>query len=394
MHYWALGIRYIAMTLGCLVVLARCMLQGTHYKSLTEIRRETASNYSQQVLETIVEVCDEAKLPTLFSVGTGGSLWTPSYTGGVQAMIPTPKPSQTGLTVSLGAAESLTQNLQYNDFGAAALSRVTTLYYLLCFELRYGNVVLPNGTFYTAVERANSHESFLLWTQRPNGQYIGVTEQKREQFVRFAHDITYWTQHAEPALHDLLSTTGKLYRFSVESTMAIANLRQARAARSKMEQAVAAVQAELKAKQQAFDALKAQATTSKADPRVVQTLLQLAGQELQGYMQAVPKVTAELDKLDSDIRSNMRILEELERVLGSALAELKDNDADLASLDIASIIAAFHSSIDTMLREDGQPPAAFGFTAPQVAGSHAQDSASKVYGPRSGALQQLFVVPH
>jgi len=394
MKHWAMGIRHLSITLGCVVALVGCTLQGTHYKSLTEIRRETASNYSQQVLETIVEVCDEAKLPALFSVGTGASLWTPSYTSGLQAAIPTAKPSTTGLTVSLGSTESLTDNLQYSDFGAAAMSRVTTLYYLLCFELRYGNVVLPHGTFYTAVERASSHEPFLMWTQRPDGQYVGVTEHKREQFMRFAHDVTYWTQHAEPALHDLLSATGKLYRFSVESTTAIAKLRQARSAKAKMEKAVAEVQAALKAKQQAFDALKAQATTSKADPRVLQTLLQLAGQEVQGYMQAVPKVTAELDKLDSEIQSNMMTLEELTGVLGSALVELKYDDPDLASLDIASLITAFRSSIDTILREDGQPPAAFGFTAPQVAGSRAQDSASKIYGPRSGAVQQLFVIAH
>ena len=212
--------------------------------------------------------------------------------------------------------------------------------------------------------------------------------------MRFAHDVTYWTQHAEPSLHDLLSATGKLYRFSAEATTAVAHLRQARTAKAKMEKAVAEVQAELKAKQQAFDTLKAQATTSKADPRVLQTLLQLAGQEVQGYMQAVPKVTAELDKLDSEIQSNMRTLEELTGVLGSALVELKYSDPDLASLDIASIIVAFRSSIDSTLHADGQPPAAFGFTAPQVAGSHAQDSASKVYGQRSGGIQQLIVVPH
>ena len=170
MKHWAMGIRHISMTLGCLIALMGCTLQGAHYKSLTEVRRETASNYSQQVLETIVEVCDEAKLPALFSVGTGTSLWTPSYSTGLQAAIPTAKPSTTGLTVSLGSTESLTDNLQYSDFGAAAMSRVTTLYYLLCFELRYGNVVLPHGTFYTAVEQASSHQSFLMWTQKPNGR--------------------------------------------------------------------------------------------------------------------------------------------------------------------------------------------------------------------------------
>src|SRR5262245_53647083 len=108
MKYWAMGIRHITMTLGCLSVLAGCMFQGTHNKSFSEVRRETANNYSQQILETIVEVCDEAKVPALFAVGTGSSLWTPSSSGSLSAAIPTAKPSTTGLTVTLGAAESLT----------------------------------------------------------------------------------------------------------------------------------------------------------------------------------------------------------------------------------------------------------------------------------------------
>lgn len=210
MGHWT--VCYASITLGCMLILTGCAFQRAHYKSLVHMQAETATNYSQQVLEAIIGVCDNAKLPVLFSVESGASTWMPLYNSNAVATIPTLIVGQTSVTGSLGGGESLTTQLQYNDFGSAAMSRAISLYGLLCFTLQYGETVLPNGTLRTVVEPADSHEHFLIWGKRRNGQYLGVTQDKSEQFLHFAHDVTYWTRHATPDVSDLTSTTGKLLR--------------------------------------------------------------------------------------------------------------------------------------------------------------------------------------
>lgn len=389
MKHWTMGMRSIGMTLGCMVVLTGCAFQGVHYKSLLQLREKSAMNYSQQVLETIVGVCDEARLPIFFSVELSTSLWNPTYSGSATAMVPALTAGQTNMTGGLLAAgETLNNQIQYKDFGSAAMSRVATLYNFLCFPLQYGNVVLPHGTFYTAVDTGSSRENFLMWAKRQNGQYVGVTPAKSEQFLQFAHDVTYWTQHATPDLRDLNSTTGQLYRFSIEYNTAIAHLINARLSRFKTEEAATRVREALKAKQPALDALKEEAKTSKVNPVVLQVLLQLESQELQAQAQTVAKLAAELDKLDSDIQSNTSTLGELEATLGESLAKLKTDDSDLATLDTDAILAAFRNNFDTLLTGDRKLEEAKVLTLPHAGGHKAQDSVDKLYRDRFLSLPQ------
>jgi len=388
---WAIGVRRLCMILGCMVVLTGCVFQRAHYKSLLELREESAINYSRQVLETIVGVCDEARLPVFFSVEAGVSHWTPSYSSSATAAFPALALGYLGVTGTLGGGEALSNQLQYNDFGAAAMTRVTALYGLLCFAIRHDQSALPNGTLYTAVDQADSRDNFLLWAQRRNGRYLGVSPAKREQFLKFAHDVTYWTQHATPDLRDLISTTGRLYRFSIEFHTAVTNLITSRLARFKTEEAAAQVQEALKAKQQALNALKEEARTSKLDPVVLRALLDVEIQELKALAEAVTKLSGALDKLDSDARTNAAALRELTTLYEGIVAELKRDDPDLAGVDTEPVIAAFRKSIESIMTADREQLQALQVPGlPSAAGHKAQDPVDKLYRQRFEDLPPSF----
>jgi len=143
-----------------MVVLMGCAFERAHYKSLPELREETSNNYSQQVLETIVGTCDDARLPAFFRVEAGFSSWSPSFSGSTGATVATLPTGGTVISGNLGIAEAMNKQIQYNDFGSASMTRVVSLYHLLCFEIRSGDTVLPNGTFYTVVDKASSPEHF------------------------------------------------------------------------------------------------------------------------------------------------------------------------------------------------------------------------------------------
>jgi hypothetical protein len=297
----------------------------------------------------------------------------------------------TGIIGSFTAEESMQNQLLLQSFGSAAMSRVTSLYSLLCFTIQYGNTVLPNGTFYTAVETADTREHFLIGAKKRNGQYVGVTPARSKDFLQFAQDVTYWTQSAEPALRDLVSTTGKLYRFSIEYDTAAAHLVQARLTKFATEEAMAGAQEALKAKQQAFDALTAEAKTSTSNPLVLQTLLQLASQELQAYKQNAAQLTAELGKLDNEILSHANTLVELETLLEDILAALTMYDPNLATLDTPAIIAFFRQNFETFRRGDRQQLEALpGLALPPVAGHKARDSTDQLYRERFQTLPPQF----
>src|SRR5207302_1970795 len=133
----------------------------------------------QQVLQTIVNTCDAARLPVFFRLENSTSIWQPNYATGSSAggaalgvSIPNLDLGQSTVQGILGFGERLNKQLNLLNFGAAAMSRVTTLYGFLCFPLHYGRYVFPHGTLYTAVDTADTREPFLLWVKRPNGQYL------------------------------------------------------------------------------------------------------------------------------------------------------------------------------------------------------------------------------
>jgi len=384
-----------------MVALTGCVFQKMHEKTLTDLQEATSLHYSQQVLQTIVSTCDTARLPVFFRLENSTSIWQPNYAtsssaGGAALGVTIPKLDlgQSTVQAILGFGEGLSKQLNLQNFGAAAMTRVTTLYGFLCFPLRYGDYVFPHGTLYTVVDTADTQEPFLLSVKRPNGQYLGVTPARRKDFMRFAQDVTYWSQTAEPQLSDLISATGMLYRFSAEYDTAVANVVRARLARFQTEDAMAQAQAKLKDKQQAFDALTAEAKTSHAPPLVLQTLLQLASQELQAQSAAIAKVGAEFDALDKEIVSNTTTLVQLVSSLESILAEIKEHDSSLASLDTTPILMDFRQRLETIQHGDRQQLAALPLlTLPPVAGVRARETSDQLYRERFQSLPPVLQTP-
>jgi len=391
MKHWVVGVRSICMTVGCIVALTGCVFRGTHYKSLSELRAATSLNYSQQVLDTIIGACEEARLPAFFKVENALSAWSPSITGSAAAAIPMLVVGNTNVTGTLGGTETFNNQIQYNNFSPSSMTRVAALYSLVCFELRYGNTVLPNGTFYTVMDKANSPEHFVIWTKTRNGQYVGVTPAKVKAFLQFAYDVTYWTQHAEPHPQDLLSTPGKLYRFSVEYNTTAGTVVEARLAKFHLQEVVTSAREALKAKQQAFEALKEEVKTSKVNPIILQSLLQLESQELQAQGQNLAKLTADHGKLDSSIISSSRTLVESIGMLEEILTELKTHDPNLATLDTDAIIAVFRQLTELFLQGSREQLAALRLPSlPAAAGLKARESADELYRSRFEALPLQF----
>jgi hypothetical protein len=361
---------------------------------LPEIRAETAANYSQQVLESIIDTCDNARLPTFFSVESGASSWTPSYSASGTALIPMLQVGQTSVTGVLGGGEARTSQLQYNDFGSAAMSRIASLYHLLCFKVQHGDLVLPQGTLLTVVDRASSGDHFLYRGKMRNGHYLGVTPAKSAEFLLFARDVTFWSRNATPDVHDLSSTTGKLYRFSVEYPTVVANLVTARLGLLKTTEALTALQTTLQAKQQAFEALQTEAKTSRTPPLVLQTLLQVAIQELTALTQARSTLSAARDKQESDVFINSRQLVVLEALFAEILTTLKEHDPSLADLDIVAILDAIRKTDEVFLHgERQQLEAIVALQHPQVSGAKAQEPVDELYRERFEALPPSFIDP-
>jgi hypothetical protein len=265
---------------------------------------------------------------------------------------------------------------------------------LLCFAIHSGSTVLPNGTLLSVVDKADSPEHFIVWSKLRNGQYVGVTPAKSEAFLHFAHDVTYWTRHATPDVRDLGSTTGKLFRFSVEYPAAVGNLVTSRLAKFKNTEALSKLQEVFQAKQQSFEALKKEARTSHTNPLVLKTLLEVEIQELTAQGQAMAALAASSEKLDGEILDNSNTLVALEALLEDILTTLKRHDPDLASLDVDALLAAFRKSDETLRTGDRQQLEALrALKAPHVAGAGAQESVDKLYRDRFESLPQSFADP-
>jgi hypothetical protein len=380
------------------VVLAGCAMQGAHYQSILRLHNESAVNYSQQVLDTIASVRDEAKLPVFFRVEGATSSWTPSYNASVSATLPVPTPvgdnaitSRGVVSPSVGGGEVYTNVIQYNDFGSAAMSRIDALFGFLCFPIHFSGLVLPNGTLYTIVEETTSRDHLLLWTKTRHGRYLGVTSAKNENFLKFAHDVTYWAQTASPDPHDLASVTGSLYRFFSETVPTELALAQAVLAKPAAQAAVEETQKALKAQQQAFDALKQESKTSSAPAAVLQTLITLERDAMQAREQEVAKAKAHLSQAEADIKQNSSKLQLLYFSLQSALNDLKAHDPAVSDIDVDGIIAKLNDRQKIILSGDRQQiEKLLAFALHRALGQNARQTTDDLYRERFESLPPRF----
>lgn len=393
--------------LSGVLTLTGCVMMKPHYRSMQQLRKEATINYSQQVLDTIVDMRDQARIPILFSVEAGNSTWTPNYSLSTSVFAPlyglagVGRAPQVGsglvsigessLTSTVAGGEAMTNQLQYNDFGAAAMTRAHELYSLVCFPIQYGEVVLPNGVLFTLVDVADTRENMLFWAKTRDGRYLGVTPDKTEQFVAFAHDVTYWVQHAAPQASDLRSTAGSLFSFSIAYATTEEALIKAVLAKLGSQEAVAKAQKDLQAKQQKFEDLKAEAKESKTNPAVLQTLLTFEREELQAQQKAVANSAAQLGKAQTDIAANQQELVTLLASMKETLTLIERDDPDLEDLHIDVLSKMLHDRIDTILSEDRTKITALeAHPLPHAAGLTAEESADELYRERFESLPQQF----
>lgn len=375
------------ITICCAFVLTGCMMQQTHYKSMSKLRQESATNYSQQVLDTIVDVHDRARLPVFFSVENGSSLWNPSYSGSGVALIPMLTVGKTDVSGNLLGGETMSNELQYNDYGSAAMSRVTALYNLLCFPIEVAGVTMPNGTLFTIVDKADVRDHFLLWSKTADGQYLGVTKEKNEKFIHFAHDVIYWTRHATPDLTDLQSTTGKLYRLAVAYEPSEALLIHAVRAKPKIQQALANAQTAYKEAQQVFETLKNEARSSRTNAEVMTALLKFELDNVQAHAKHVADITVQLRNVETEIAALQDQLKGFLSMLQQALNEIVTYDSDVSDPVVAAIMEHLHKNIDTILTGDPDKiKATESLLLPYAPGYKANEPVDELYRERFESL--------
>ncbi len=376
--------------------LTGCLMKKMHYKSFLELREEAARNYSVQVLDSIVGVLEHAELPVFFNVEAGQSTWTPTYTlssGNVVSAwthdITLDTNTVTATSPSSSSGESVTSTLQYNDFGAAAMTRINALYAFLCLPMQFGEVKFPNGALYTIVDKADSPKSFILSSKIAHDSYMGVVQKKSFAFLRFSNDVTYWSRHDKPETNDLASVAGILYRFSFEYPRKKQALIDAIKSKESAQVSISKVQQALKDKRKEFENLQIEAKTTKTNAQIMQTLLQYKQKELEAKAKGFASVNEKISKAEVTIKTNKAELEGLIMVLENGLQEIIDNDPDVKSVNVATLTADLHKHLEQImagvkeiLEEE--------FTIPGAKGLNAGESRDDLYRERFESLPPRF----
>ncbi len=375
-----------------LLVFAGCAFRNSHYLSFQEVRQETASNYSQQVLDAIVGIMDRAEMPLFFSVEAGQSGWSPTYTANIAAAIPGPwRSDTTTLNPTVQSSETFSSTIQLNDFGSAAMSRVSMLYGLLCFPIQISNTELPHGALFTTVEIHDTPNDFVIWSKLKNGKYLGVTEEKKREFLLFAQDTTYWTQHSRPETGDLLSTAGLFYRFTVDYPEKISELAEAVVIHDGLQSGLEAAQKACEQQTAEYEAAKKDALAKGADSTIAKTLLEFEREDLKTQEQSLAAMSGQLAATHNTIVTTVRDLELLIASLESVLTKVKENDPDAAAkVDPQATVKPLGEYIDRIVAGDEEVLKQVRGMIPSTGSVDAEDSIDDLYRERFESLPQQF----
>lgn len=389
-----ISLRGIGLCLSCTILFSGCVMQRAHYKSFGKLRDEAASNYTQQVLDTIVDVMDEGDIPVFFSIEAGQSGWQPSFSGSVTSSLRGPWNNDwadaIGISPTISKSESMSDSIQYNDFGAAAMIRVCALYGLLCLPQEVAGVKLPNGVLYAIADISDSNDGFIAWSKMKDGRYLGITEEKKSDFIAFSRDVTYWSRGYTPDPKDLLSVPGIFYRCSAEYAAAQLSLAQAVATKMGAQAGVAEAQKAYEQKLQEFEALKEEAKKSKSDPEIMKTLLQFEREEVQAKAQAVAGVAAAIGQADSTIKASRRKINSLMPLIAGTFKKIQDSDPDVGPIDIEGVLVSINDYVEKIEAGDQKVLAEIANVLPHSAGLDAKDSVDDLYRERFEALPQRF----
>ncbi len=373
------------------VLTSGCVMQRPHYKSFIKLRAETAENYSQQVLDAMADVLDKGHIPVFFSIEAGQSGWQPRYSGGITAVIPAPwRSDTTTLQPNFSGGEGLSNSIQFNDFGSAAMIRISALYGLVCLPQEVAGVKLPNGVLYTIASISKNRKDFLMSAKLSDGRWLGVPEEKKSEFIAFARDVTYWARGGAPDPKDLLSVPGTFYRCSAEYASAQLSMAQAVGTKQGMAGAVAPAQAAYEATLREFEALKEEAKTTDTNPQIMATLLQFKREEVQAKQQAVAGVAGQVGQAESTIASSRRKITSLYPLISGTFERIAANDPDVGPINVEGIISSIDGHISQLSAGDQKVLQEIANMLPHSAGLNANDSVDDLYRERFESLPQQF----
>lgn len=387
LHQNTLGPLYLLAILLCL---NNCVMKQAHYDSMLELSNQASLNYSQQILNAIVGIRENAEMPTLYYVEAGQSSWGKNLSGSMLAQMSPPwNTNRTMLQPSGSTGENLNLSLQLNDFGPAAMSRVTAIYVFLCYPIHVGGGRLPNGALYTVVDKSSSPAPFILSTRSKEG-YYGITEETRFEFFKITRDITYWTRHADPKPSDLESAAGLLYSFFAQypsTEMQLANMVvSASKAETDFEGALDDYGNQFKVIAQLVeDAKKAGAN----DKIYVELLKDAYAQRDFKYMQMAGAFTDRKNKKNQLQELEQQVFQLLD-ILKNTVIQIKHVDPQGDLIDVDAILQPFYDRIDGIIHQDQEVLKLVRYQMPSTSSLDAQDSIDKLYRDRFEALPQQF----
>ncbi len=382
--------------------LTGCLTRKEHYKSFLDLRGESASNYSQQVLDAIVGVREHVKIPLFFSVEAGSSTWAPTVSGATGSVLLAynslsttarnlwPSRTYSASSPSATGQVSVSSSIQFNDFGSAAMSRVDSLYTFLCMPFQFGEILLPNGTLYVVSEESSSPEGFILFSKIEEGRYLGVTKEKSGEFLKFASDATYWTRHQDPDQKDLQSEAGLLYRFSLEFPKMSQTLINAINDKKRIQIQVTNTQQSLSNKLKEYESLKKEAKTAKSEPEIMNVLLQFEQKELELKAKEYANAQVQLKKVKKTIKTSSIDLEYLLNSLEITLQNVKKYDPDIDKAKVVDVTKLIDEIMDSLLIGDEKVVQELRTLLPTAGGINADESHDDLYRERFERLPQRF----
>ena len=386
------------VTLVLVMGFSGCALRGSHYRAVLDLRQESSLNYSKEILDAIVGVRERAELPTFFYVEAGHSSWSPSVSGSFGAtahLVEGNLKQLTGgdslnLSPSGAINESLSNSIQFNDFGSAAMSRVTAIYAFLCYPIQIGGGILPNGALYTVIREADRPDDFILCTKREKDGYLGVTEETRFEFFEFSRDIIYWSRHFQPDPNDLESAAGNLYAFfaqypAAEQALSDA-IESATKAHSDYDGALSSYIETFKQVQK----LEEEFQKSKDDPKVLTTILTETYQQRMIQYQQLGGANSEKNAKDKNLTAQEQRIEGLLQNLQQTVLLIKSMDPEGDSIDVDAICEPFRKRVEALMARDERAIREVQYQMPSAAGLNAQENTDKLYRDRFESLPGRF----
>ena len=380
-------------TLALIVLfsLSGCAMKEVYNQSFLDLRENTSTNYSQQIVDVIVDLRQDAKLPVFFSIEAGNAVWSPRIGGGLDVAIPGPWNSRTtGLAPSLNGSDSANNSIQFNDFGSAAMIRINSLYEFLCFPFKFGDVYLSNGTLFACVSEADSNENLHSARKLKNGKFLGVPSEKKVQFLAFASEVTYWSQNANPSLDDLRSAAGVFYRFSIDYIpnlqKAINSLTQV----NQMEKDLPGAKKEYQIAKDKFDEFLNNSQNSTANPDILKKIVETKQADVTNKGEAVQSMESAIAAQKAIHSKSVVLLEQLKNSVQSVLTDLIEVDPDVKEENVKSTIVAIQSQINRAKKADMKVLSELKPSMIRGVGLDASESLDALYRERFESLPQRF----